>query len=151
MTDGLDVIIVDDDPATGEALAEIVNRFYTWGQVFAFTDPDEAAEYCQLRASGIAIFILDVFLGAKTAFMFLDTIAGKYRAACGDTIMVSDEASDDVVNTCVASGVNYLLEKPVRPYALQLAVRAIVAKYLDFANQILKDPAFLEEYSRLLK
>ena len=151
MTDGLDVIIVDDDPASGESLAENINRFFTWGNVFAFTNVDEAVEYCLLRESGIAIFIIDVFLGEKTGFMFLDAIAARYRAAHGDTIMISDEASDDVVNTCVASGVNYLLEKPIRPYALQLAVRAIVAKYLNFASRILKDPDFLNEYSRLVK
>jgi hypothetical protein len=41
---------------------------------------------------------------------------------------------------CVASNVNYLLEKPIKPYTLQLAVRAIMEKYLDFAIKIMKDP-----------
>ena len=42
MSNGLDVIIVDDDPMVCEILAEIVKRFYTWGDVLVFTDVDEA-------------------------------------------------------------------------------------------------------------
>ena len=41
---------------------------------------------------------------------------------------------------CVASDITYLLEKPIRAYALQLAVRAIVTKYLKFAKRLLDDP-----------
>jgi hypothetical protein len=50
---------------------------------------------------------------------------------------------------CLASNVNYLLEKPVKPYALQLAVRAITAKYLDFAKKLIRDPDFAESVARL--
>jgi hypothetical protein len=45
--------------------------------------------------------------------------------------------------------VNYLLEKPVKPYALELAVRAITAKYLDFAKKLINDPGFAESVARL--
>ncbi len=48
MSDGLDVIIVDADPNVCEHLSEIINRFYTWGNVFVFTSVDEAAEYCHV-------------------------------------------------------------------------------------------------------
>jgi DNA-binding NarL/FixJ family response regulator len=151
MSDGLDVIIVDADPNVCEHLSEIINRFYTWGNVFVFTSVDEAAEYCQLRNSGIAIFVVDVFLGEKTGFMFLDMIAPKYRSAAEDTVMITGNASDDVVNTCVATGVNHLLEKPIRPFALQLAIRAIIAKYLNFTKKLLEDSSFLQQCSQLLK
>jgi hypothetical protein len=50
---------------------------------------------------------------------------------------------------CVASDVNHLLEKPVKPYALQLAVRAITSKYLDFAKRLLRDPSLAESIARL--
>jgi len=50
---------------------------------------------------------------------------------------------------CLASNVNYLLEKPLKPYALQLAVRAITAKYLDFAKKLLIDQRFAENVARL--
>jgi hypothetical protein len=50
---------------------------------------------------------------------------------------------------CLASNVNYLLEKPLKPYALQLAVRAITAKYLDFAKKLLQDQGFAENVARL--
>jgi hypothetical protein len=50
---------------------------------------------------------------------------------------------------CLASKVNYLLEKPVKPYALQLAVRAVTAKYLDFAKKLIQDPSFAEDVARL--
>jgi response regulator of citrate/malate metabolism len=150
MSEGLDVIIVDDDPNVCEVLSEIINRFYVWGDVFVFTSIDEAVEYCLLRSSGIAIFVVDVFLGEKTGFMFLDMIAHKYSSAPEDTVMITGDASDDVVNTCVASGVNHLLEKPVRAYALQLAVRSIITKYLNFAKKLLEDTAFLQQCSRIL-
>jgi hypothetical protein len=50
---------------------------------------------------------------------------------------------------CVASNVNYLLEKPIKPYTLQLAVRAITEKYLDFAIKIMKDPILAASVARL--
>jgi hypothetical protein len=49
----------------------------------------------------------------------------------------------------VASGVSHLLEKPVRPYALQLAVRSIVSKYLKFAKMLLNNPDFAETIGRI--
>ena len=40
MDDGLDVIIVDDDPAICEVASEIIKHFYVWGDVLAFTHAD---------------------------------------------------------------------------------------------------------------
>jgi hypothetical protein len=47
----------------------------------------------------------------------LDAIDEKYPTAHEDAIIISGNANDDVVNMCLASNVNYLLEKPVKPYA----------------------------------
>jgi response regulator of citrate/malate metabolism len=148
MSDGLDVIIVDDDPTVCELLSEIVKRFYTWGAVHVFTDVDEAILYCLNREVSVAIFIVDIFLGGKSGFFFLDAISEKYVSAHEDTIIVTGNASDDVVNMCVASDVHHLLEKPVRPYALQLAVRSVTSKYLKFAKKLLQDPVFARNVSR---
>ena len=60
----------------------------------------------------------------------------------GLDIIISGEASDRVVNLCLESGVNYLLEKPIRRYALELAIRSIATKYLRFAETIQTDPEF---------
>ena len=144
MPDGLDVIIVDDDPEICEALTKIVQRFYTWGEVVPFSDVDKAVEYCLARETGLAIFIVDIFLGGKSGFFFLDMISEKFPTAHEDSILITGNANDDVVDMCVASDVNHLLEKPVRPYALQLAVRSITSKYLKFAKKLLQDPAFAE-------
>jgi len=149
MSDGLDVIILDDDPGICEIIAELIDSFYTWGKVHSFSNPDEAIDFCQNRDIGVAIFVVDVFLGGLSGFYFLDAIEQKYPTAHEDTIIISGHASDDVVNMCLASNVNYLLEKPLKPYALQLAVRAIIAKYLDFAKKLLKDPGFAENVARL--
>lgn len=148
MSDGLDVIIVDDDPSVCELVFKIVNSFYIWGDVISFVDVDEAIEHCLNRETGIAIFIVDVFLGGKSGFHFLDDIAEKFASACDDAIIISGSASDDIVNMCVSSGINYLLEKPIRSYALQLAVRAIMNKYLKFARKLLQDPLFAQRVSR---
>ncbi len=144
MSEGLNVIIVDDDPKVCEVIFEVVKRFYTWGEVIAFTDLEKAVAYCGDQESGVAIFILDVFLGDSTGFTFLDKISEKFPMAHEDTIMISGNASDDVVNMCVASNITHLLEKPIKAYALQLAVRAIVAKYIRFAKKLLSDPDFAE-------
>jgi CheY-like chemotaxis protein len=149
MSDGLDVIVVDDDPGICEVIAELVESFYTWGDVIAFSDADQGIEYCLTRDSGVAIFVLDVFLGGLNGFYFLDAIEKKYPSVFEDTIVITGNASDDVVNMCLASRVNYLLEKPIKPYALQLAVRAITAKYLDFAKKLLHDPGFASNVARL--
>ena len=111
-------------------------------------DVDEAIEHCLNRETGIAIFIVDVFLGGKSGFHFLDDIAEKFASAYDDAIIISGSASDDIVNMCVSSGINYLLEKPIRSYALQLAVRAIMNKYLKFARKLLQDPLFAQRVAK---
>lgn len=149
MSDGLDVIVIDDDPGICEIIAELIESFYTWGKVYYYSNPDEAITYCMNRDIGVAIFVVDVFLGGLSGFYFLDAIEQKYPTAHEDTIIISGYASDDVVNMCIASNVNYLLEKPLKPYALQLAVRAITGKYLDFAKKLLQDQRFAENVARL--
>ncbi|MBN2126612.1 MAG: response regulator [Deltaproteobacteria bacterium] len=148
MSDGLDVIIVDDEPAVCDVISEIIKSFYVWGDVFVFTDADEAISHCLSRDTGVAIFVLDVYMGGKNAFSFLDEVEEKYPAVHEDTVIITGNASNDVVNMCIASDVHYLLEKPVRPYALQLALRAIVTRYLKFAKRLLQDPSFAESVGR---
>ena len=99
------------------------------------------------RTVSVAIFVVDIFLGGKSGFFFLDAISEKFPSAHEDTIIVTGNASDDVVNMCVASEVNHLLEKPIRPYALQLAIRSITSKYLKFAKKLMRDPIFAQNVS----
>ena len=106
----------------------------------------EIEDYTKLRPD--KIFVIDVFLGGKSGFCFLDSIKEKFPAAHEDSIIITGSASDDVVNMCISSNINHLLEKPIRPYALQLAVRAIVTKYLPFVRRLLRDPAFAANVSR---
>ena len=68
--------------------------------------------------------------------------------ACEDAVIISGNASDDVVDMCMASDITHLLEKPVRAYALQLAVRSIVNKYVKFAKRLLRDPELAENVAR---
>jgi CheY-like chemotaxis protein len=149
MSDGLDVIIVDDDKGICDIIKELVEGFYSWGEVIAFSNADEAIEYCLNRDVGVAIFIIDVFLGGLSGFYFLDAIEDKFPTAHEDSIIISGNASEDVVNMCLASRVNYLLEKPIKPYALQLAVRAITGKYLDFAKKLLQDSSYAASVANL--
>ncbi|MFZ7125666.1 MAG: response regulator [Desulfobacterales bacterium] len=149
MVEGLDVIIVDDDPDVCQVLAQTVREFYTWGNVLTFNDPDEAILYCLSCRYGVAIFIVDVFMGGKSGFYFLDAVEKKFPSAHRDAIVITGNASDDVVNMCMASNVYYLLEKPVRSFALQFAVRAIVEKYIYFAQRLLTDEAFAKDISSL--
>jgi DNA-binding NtrC family response regulator len=149
MSEGLDIIIVDDDPSVCELIATIVKRFYTWGEVLPFTNSDEAMKYCMQRDIGVAIFIVDVFLGGVSGFYFLDAIEQKFPTAHSDAIIITGNASDDVVNMCIASDVNHMLEKPIKPYALQLAVRAIAEKYLKFAKKLFQDPDFARNVSTI--
>ena len=149
MTDGLDIIIVDDDESVCKLIAMIVRQFYTWGHIHEFTDVENAADFCLTREIGIAIFIVDVFLKGQSGFYFLDSIEARYPKAYEDAIIITGNANDDIVNMCLASDVSYLLEKPIKPYALQLAVRAITGKYLDFAKKLLDDPGFAATVARL--
>ncbi len=145
MSEGLNVIIVDDNRDVCQGVFDIIKRFYTWGEVIAFTDIEEAVVYCKSQKTSVSIFVVDVFLNNSTGFIFLDSIADRYPMAYEDAIMMSGNASDDVVNMCVAANITYLLEKPVKAYALQLAVRAIVNKYINFAKRLLDDPDFAED------
>jgi len=147
MSDGIDLIIIDDDSSVCKMISNIVNSFYTWGDVIDFVDVDEALSYCQDCDIGVGIFIIDVFLGDQSGFDFIKKIEGKFPSIYEDTIIITGNASDEMVNRCISSNVNYLLEKPIMPYALQLAVRAIAMKYMTFAKRLLRDPAFAADVS----
>lgn len=149
MSNGLDVIVLDDDPGIGEVLKELIESFYTWGEVVAFSSTDAAIAYCLKRKSGVAIFVIDVFLKEMSGFSFIDAIEERFPSAHEDAIIISGKASEDIVDMCLASNVTHLLEKPVKPYALQLAVRAIVNKYLGFAKKLLRDPALAKSIASL--
>ncbi len=45
MSDGLDVIVVDDDPGICEFISELIENLYTCGKVHSFSDPVEAIAY----------------------------------------------------------------------------------------------------------
>jgi DNA-binding NtrC family response regulator len=149
MSQGLDVVVLDDDPGISQVLKELIETFYTWGTVAAFSRAEKAIEWCQRREVGLGIFVVDVFLKGMNGFTFLDSIEPKFPSAHEDAIMISGKASEDVVDMCLASNVTYLLEKPVKPYALQLSVRAITAKYLNFAKKLLRNPFFAKNIARL--
>ena len=117
--------------------------------MLSFTDVDGAVSYCLNRNIGIAVFVVDVFLGENSGFHFLDAIEEVFPSAHEDAVMITGYASDDVVNTCVASGISHLLEKPVKTYALQLAIRAVVEKYLEFAKKLMNNPAFADAVASL--
>jgi DNA-binding NtrC family response regulator len=149
MSDGLDVVVLDDDPGISQVLKELIETFYTWGNVIAFYDAEKAIAWCLERDVGLSIFVVDVFLKGMSGFFFLDSIESKFPAAHEDAIIISGKANEDIVDMCLASNVTYLLEKPLKPYALQLAVRAITAKYLRFAKKLLRDPSLAKSIARL--
>jgi response regulator of citrate/malate metabolism len=149
MSEGLDVVILDDDPGISQVLKELIETFYTWGTVFDFSNAEKAMAWCLEREVGLSIFVVDVFLKGMSGFFFLDSIEPKFSSAHEDAIIISGRASEDVVDMCLASNVTYLLEKPVKPYALQLAVRSITTKYLNFAKKLLRDPSLAKSISRL--
>jgi len=148
MSDGLDLIIIDDDSSVCKTISNIVNSFYTWGDVIGFDDVDEALSYCQGCDIGVGIFIIDVFLGNQSGFDFIKKIEEKFPSIYEDTIIITGNASDELVNRCISLNVNYFLEKPIMPFALQLAVRAIAMKYLTFAKRLLRDPILAADVSK---
>lgn len=149
MSNGLDVIILDDDPAIAALLETQVRKFHRLGKVYAFRDFLEARTFCFQRDSSLAIFVLDAFLGRYSAFDFLAAMSVHYPLAAEDTLIVTGLADDELVNRCMAAGVNHLLEKPIRPYALQFAIRAIASKYLRFAKQITGDADLARQVEQL--
>ena len=66
MPEGIDVIIIDDDPEVCEGLTRLIQLFYVWGNVLSFSDADEATAYCLSQPHGLAVFVVDVFLGEKS-------------------------------------------------------------------------------------
>jgi len=142
MSEGLDVIIVDDDRNLCTITTETIKRFYVWGDVISFSKVKQAITYCLSQDTSIAIFVLDVFLGEQSGFSFLDAVKAKYSSAPEDTIIITGHASEDVVNMCLAADITHLLEKPIKPYELQLAISSIAAKYMKFARKVLHDPEF---------
>jgi DNA-binding NtrC family response regulator len=149
MSDNLDVIVLDDDPQICSLITEILKGFYVWGDIHSFTNYDDALIFCKKEKLGVAIFILDVYLDQKTAFDFLDQIADQCAWASEDTVIITGNASDDIVNMCIASNINHLIEKPIKAYTLKLAVRAIVGKYLRFAKRLLSDSDYVKLVAKI--
>jgi DNA-binding NtrC family response regulator len=149
MSYNLDVIVLDDDPQMCSLITDILEGFYVWGDVHSFTNYNEALAFCKKKKLGVAIFILDVYLGKKTAFDFLDQISDQCAWASEDTVIITGNASDDVVNMCIASNITYLIEKPIKTYTLKLAVRAIVGKYLRFAKRLLDDSDYADLVAKI--
>ncbi len=149
MPEGLDVIILDDDEQMCMLLHEMISGFYKLGEVHSFTSFLDARTFCFKRESGLGIFVLDVFLDEQNAFDFLDAVNIHYPMAAEDAVIITGAASDDVVDMCMASGVNHLLEKPIRRYALQFAIRAIACKYQGFALKLMRDPGFARDIEAL--
>ncbi len=141
MSTGLDVIVVDDDPSVCGVVSEIITRFYEWGRVRTFTTADDAIAYCAAQRTGVAVFVVDVLIDAKTGFDVLREISRTFPMAHEDAIIMTGSASDEIVQMCLARDITYLIEKPIRAYTLQMAVRSIVAKYTRFARKLLTDPA----------
>jgi response regulator of citrate/malate metabolism len=148
MSDNLDVIILDDEPLICSLIKEKLRSFYVWGDIYSFTNIEEALSFCKQKKLGVAIFILDVFLDEQTCFGFLDEISDKFAWASEDTIIITGNASDEIVDMCVASNITYLIEKPIKTYTLKLAVWAIVSKYIRFAKRMMRDPAFAESVAK---
>jgi response regulator of citrate/malate metabolism len=149
MSGNLDVIILDDDPEICTLIVEILKSFYVWGKIHPFTNYQEALTFCKKKRLGVAIFILDVYLGKKTAFDFLEEISDQYAWASEDTIIITGNASDDIVNMCISLNISHLIEKPMKAYALKLAVRAIVGKYILFAKRLIGDPDLAKSFANL--
>lgn len=136
MSDNLDVIVLEDDPLMCSLITETLKGFYTWGDIHSFTKVNAALAFCREKKLGVAIFILDVYLDTKTAFDFLYQISDQCAWASEDTVMITGNASDDIVNMCIASNITYLIEKPIKAHALKLAVRAMVEKYLRYDKRL---------------
>lgn len=151
MATGLDIIVVDDDPQVCEVLARMIAKFHPSGQVHAFSDFLEARTFCFNRGSSVAIFVLDAYLGERTAFDLIEALGVHYPMAAADTVIVTGRASQEMVRRCLDLGVSHLLEKPVRQYALQLAIQSIAAKYLRFAPQLLSDSSFARQVGELTR
>ncbi len=145
----LDVIILDDNQIVAEMLQGMVRKYYSWGQVKAFTNLSQARSYCLERETRVAIFIIDVYLENGTGFGFLESLAQEYPLAAEDTIIVAGLANDEVVERCLDLGITHLLEKPVSPYGLELAVRSVVAKYTKFLKILAEDPGLEEMVKNL--
>jgi hypothetical protein len=61
----------------------------------------------------------------------------KFPMIYEDTIMTTESASDDLVNMCLATGIEHLIEKPVKHYELMFSIRSIIRKYTKVAVQLL--------------
>jgi response regulator of citrate/malate metabolism len=149
MPDGLDLIILDDNVQVAQLMGRMAQKFYTWGEIHVFTDPLEARTFCFNHGGSLAIFVVDVFLGETTAFDFLESVHVHFPMAMEDSIVVTGQASEDVVNMCLAADVTHLLEKPIKLFSFQLAVMSIANKYVRFAARLMREPQLMEKVQRL--
>ena len=119
----LSILLVDDEAIVGNRLKPALTKIGY--DVEAFEDPKDAM--LRLDEKEFDIVITDIMMSEVNGIQLLEFVQSKNERT--KVIMITGYASEDVVNRCVASDVHHLLEKPIEPYALQLALRAIVAKY----------------------
>ena len=60
MSEGLDVIIVDDEDSVCKLISTVIKKFYTWGNIHEFTDVDDAITYCLTSDMGIALSLIHI-------------------------------------------------------------------------------------------
>ena len=153
MARGIDIIILDEEPIICESISTILRGFYTWGDIYSFTRIDEAISHVFLRDVCIGIFIVDVYLEERNGFQFLEAIKTKNPMVCNDAVMMTENASDAVVDKCLASRINNLLEKPIKPYELQFTIRSVIEKYVRVAKEVyeIPDPILLSRFDTSVK
>ena len=108
MSNGLDTIVVDEDPQICDQVSDVVKSFYTWGEVHPFSDYDQALEFSLNRDVGLGIFVLSSLFVGRIGFDFLDSLEPKFPLIYEDSIVTADYASDDLVNMCLAVGIEHI-------------------------------------------
>ena len=129
MHDGLDVIIVDDDPGVCQVISEIIKSFYVWGDVFTFTDVDDASDGTEalekLREKRYGLVISDWNMEPMTGYELLKEVRADEELNRTPFIMITAESNTENVIAAKKAGVSNYIVEPSNAGTLKAKIAAV--------------------------
>jgi DNA-binding response OmpR family regulator len=116
------IAIVEDDPAVGPMLSEILKM--EGFETTVINDGQTAAE--RVRAGGFTAAVLDVMLPGKDGITVLRELRNAEATKALPIVMLSAKTDDQTTWDGWRAGANYYMPKPFEPEELIRVLRSVI-------------------------
>lgn len=124
MTEGLRILVVDDEPANVLALRALLGS-WRYSNVEATTDPLQAIALCDAHEPDLVM--LDLQMPALDGFAVMDALRGRMRAPIALPVLVlTADMTLETRRRALAAGARDFVTKPFDPEEVRLRVRNLL-------------------------